>query len=209
MNNATTTWILAAVLAAGGACNCGEETTTPGDDGGVGEPSIASSRAKLRFKDGKRLQNDLAYALGLQSTELCNELGQYSCVSEIHTIALLGVEPYDLGFYEPLSETAVTSPIAVERVVIAGCSERVERDMSGGSPLIFTGDLSSAEAPGVSEAIDTLYKRGLQRRATATELESLQQLYRDIAATGSSDPARDWAKGACFAVLSTLEQLFY
>jgi hypothetical protein len=208
MNN-TTTWLLAALLAGAGACDCGSETDS-GDDGGVGEPSIASSRAKLRFKDGKRLQNDYAFALGLETEELCNELGQYSCVGDIHTIALLGVEPYNLGFYEPLAETAVTTPIAVERVAIAGCTQRVERDLgAGASALIFQGDLSSAEAPGVIDAVDRLYKRALQRRPTSSEVGHLQQLYRDIAAAGSTDTARDWAKGACFAVLTTLESLFY
>jgi hypothetical protein len=201
------TTFLAALLAAGGACDCGS-ATQPGD--GVTEPSIASTRAKLRFKGGKRLQNDYAYALGLETGSLCNELGQYSCVDEIHTIALLGVEPYQLGFYDPLAETALTTPIAVERVAIAGCSQRVDRDLGApGSALIFQGDLSSADAAGVTDAIDRLYKRGLQRRPTSAEVEHLRQLYRDVEASGSSDPARDWAKGACFAVLTTLESLFY
>ena len=202
-----TTWLLAALIA-GTGCDCGEQSSGDGDGDGDAD-EIASTRAKLRFKDGKRLQNDYAYALGLETGELCNELGQYSCVEQIHTISLLGVEPYDLGFYEPLDETAVTTPIAVERVALAGCSERVERDFNGATPLIFTGDLSSAEAGGVSEAIDTLYKRALARRATASEIANLQQLYRDVADAGSSDAARDWAKGACFAVLTTLESLFY
>ena len=207
--HALNTTLLALVLAGGGACDCSSEAQ-PGDDGGAGEPSIASSRAKLRFKDGKRLQNDYAYALGLDSDSLCNELGQYSCVDEIHTISLLGVEPYALGFYEPLDETAVTTPIAVERVAIAGCTSRVDRDLGApGSALIFSGDLSSAEAAGVTDAVDRLYKRALQRRPTAAEIEHLRQLYRDVEATGSSDPARDWAKAACFAVLTTLESLFY
>jgi hypothetical protein len=203
-----TTTLFAALLATSTGCNCGESGNPPGDDGGVAEPSIASSRAKLRFKDGKRLQNDYAHALGLETGELCNELGQYSCVGEIHTIALLGVEPYDLGFYEPLEETAVTTPIAVERVAIAGCSTRVDLDLDASDPLIFRGDLSNDEAPGVIDAVDRLYKRGLQRRPTTAEIEHLQQLYRDVAAA-SADPVRDWAKAACFAVLTTVESLFY
>ena len=214
----TTPFALLAAIAIGGGCNCGGSSADdgdgdgPGDDAGV--PSVASSRAKLRFKDGRRLQNDLAQTLGLDSGAVCSELGQYSCVDEIHTVSLLGVEPYGLGFYEPLKETAVTTPIAVERVVVSACSERVERDLSGDdTPLIFAGisngEIASLEDPAVSAAIETLYKRALARRPTPEEVTHLVGFYSDVLNSGVDNPANQWAKGVCFAVLTTVESLFY
>lgn len=208
-------WMLAAAIVTGGGCNCGDAGSA-GPDAGAGD-SIASSRAKLRFKNGARLANDYAQALGLATSELCNELGQYSCVDDIHQVSLLGVEPYELGFYEPMKETAVTTPIAVERVAVAGCSERVERDFaSPGEAVIFkdlalddAGALADVGAPAVAEAIDALYRRALQRHATAAEIAHYRQLYADVAALGGAEPARQWAKASCFAALTTLESLFY
>jgi hypothetical protein len=206
--------LVGAIALMAGACDCGEGQGD-GGDGGV-DPGVASSRAKLRFKEGRRMANDFARALGLDTGALCRELGQYSCVEEVHTVALLGVEPYQLGLYEPLVETAVTTPIAVERVAIAACSERVDRDLADAVDAVIYkglpiegGAIADIEDPAVGEAIDALYKRALQRRATAAEIEHHRQLYRDIAALGGDEPARAWAKGSCFATLTALENLFY
>jgi len=228
MKRANTTASWASGLAAGAlfvslssaGCDCGSSGADDGnvdDDAGTGEPSIASSRAKLRFKDGVRLRNDLSQILELSSEEICSELGQYDCVGEIHTISLLGVEPYGLGFYEPLKETAVTTPLALERVVISACSTRVDRDFDApDAAAIFkdlgvtNGQLADTGATAVSEAIDLLYRRSLQRHATAEEIAHVAALYDDVVATGvADDPARSWAKAACFAVLTTVENLFY
>lgn len=199
-------------------CDCGSsgDDGDGDDDAGVGEPSIASSRAKLRFKDGTRMENDLAAILNIDKSELCQELGLYSCVGEIHTISLLGVEPYALGFYEPLKETAATTPIAVERVVVSACSLRAERDFATpGSAEIYAGlpvsggAITDTADPAVAAAIDKLYTRSMLRHATAEEIAHHIDLYTEIVDAQIADPALNWAKGSCFATLTTLETLFY
>ncbi|GAB4561294.1 MAG: hypothetical protein Tsb0020_08680 [Haliangiales bacterium] len=187
----------------------------------VGEltPSL---RPTVKFKGNARLQNDFARALELDIDQVCVELGRFSCAELVHRVPLGGSSAFDLGLYQPLATTTLTSPIAVERVAMSACVARAERDFaalagdSGEAALIFSGieldaagalrDVSSAP---VAAAIDTLYKRALQRRASASEIAHLRALYDDIAAAESDRPARDWAALSCFAVMTTMEQLFY
>lgn len=187
-------------------------------DGGVVGPALAeSSKATLRFKRNERIRNDFAQALDFQPAQLCNELGQYSCTEFVHTIALGGVEPYTLGLREALSDTTVTAPNAVDRVALSGCEKRVTADFGNpGSALIFKdlpvdpdGTLGDLDAAGVTESIERLYKRGLQRLPTEAEQKHLKDLYGQLAATEQPNAARDWAILSCFAVLTTMESLFY
>ncbi len=211
---------LIAALSLAAGCSCGSD---PDGDPGIEpqEPSIASDKANVRFKKARRLQNDFARTLGLSREALCQELGQYACVDEVHKITLLGVEPYGLGIDEPAKNTGVTTPIAVERIALAGCSQRVAQDLAApADALIFAdlpidadgglGDIAGADvAPAVDAAIDTMYARAVQRRATAAEIQHLKDLYLEIAMTGVDNPTRDWAVATCFSVLTTLESLFY
>lgn len=187
-------------------------------DGGVVGPALAeSSKASLRFKRNERIRNDFAQALDFPATQLCNELGQYSCTEFVHTIALGGVEPYTLGLREALPDTTVTAPNAVDRVALSGCEKRVTADFGNpGAALIFKdlpvdpdGTLGDVNAAGVSQSMERLYKRALQRVPTEAEQQHMRDLYGQIAATGQPDAARDWAILSCFAVLTTMESLFY
>jgi hypothetical protein len=89
-----------------------------------------SSRNNLRFKGPERLAFDFAAALSLPADQVCNELGQYPCTTFVHTVALGGVEPYGIGFYEPLPFTGVTTPITIDRVALAACGQRVTLDVT-------------------------------------------------------------------------------
>lgn len=188
------------------------------DDGGIIGPQTAeSAKATLRFKRNERLLNDIAQALGLQTAEVCNELGRYSCTDYVHTIALGGVEPYSLGLREGLTNTTITTPNAVDRVVLSGCEVRATRDFTDpGTAVIFkdlpvdpSGELGDLNAPGVNESIDRLYKGALQRAPRETELEHLKTLHEELKATPGENVARDWAVLSCYAVLSSMESLFY
>lgn len=200
---------------------------SPPDAGPVEDTGIQinefpeSGKANVRYKRNERLRNDFAAALGIQATELCLELGLYSCTDLVHQISLGGVEPYRLGIHEALPFTTVTTPIAVERVALAACEKRVRRDLFGGDPqsqgpLIYAnleigadGRLANLEGGGVTRSIETLYKRVHQRMPLEREVLHLRQLYRDLEADGAPDPARDWAVLSCFSVLTTMEALFY
>jgi hypothetical protein len=176
-----------------------------------------SSRNNLRFKNPEQLTAHFAAALSLPPEQVCNELGQYPCTSSVHTVALGGVEPYGLGFYEPLPFTGVTTPIAVDRVALAACGQRVTLDVTtpsaavifGGIKLDPQGRLASREGAPVKNAITALYQRALLRDPTEAEVGTLVQLATDIESTGSVTPGRDWMKAACFAVLSSAESVFF
>jgi hypothetical protein len=201
--------VLGAIFLAS-ACSSEDPIAVPDDE--VIDPSLAP---QVKRKSHDRLQNDLARALSLDPGEVCNELGRYPCTEQVHRIALGGSSPYELGLFEPLPFTALTSPIAAERVAMAACVTRVDRDLAG-EALIFAdldidarGRLARVQDGAVAAAIDTLYKRAVQRRASAREIEHLRRLYRDIEDQAAARPARDWAVLSCFAVMTTMEQLFY
>jgi hypothetical protein len=198
--------------ACGGSNKDDDDPDPPADDAG---PPI-SIKAKVKFKGAERIRNDFAKTLGLERSQVCRELGNFSCTDLVHTIALGGVEPYFLGVNEAPEVSTATTPIAVDRVALSACGTRVDLDLSlGGSALIFKTlpidndqKLTNLDSPAVASAVDTLYKRAVQRRATSAEIDALKGLYADVAAT-SDRPARDWAVLSCFAVMSTMENLFY
>lgn len=188
-----------------------------GSDGGVPPAPGESAKANVRFKRNERLKNDIAQALSLPLNQVCLELGQYDCASFVHRIALGGVEPYELAILEPFASTTVTTPIAVERLAFYACERRVSDDLAGpGSAVIFrnlsvdaSGKLADVESPPVREALDTLYRRAVQRPIEESEAAHLAELYREIEAGGGGSEARDWAILSCFSALTTMEALFY
>ncbi len=191
--------------------------TPPPADAGTSENVARSSRNNLRFKGPERLTNDFAVALSLPPEQVCKELGQYPCTTSVHNVALGGVDPYGLGFYEPLPFTGATTPIAVDRVALAACIQRVTLDVTtpadavifGGLELDAQGRLANREAPAVKDAITALYQRALLRDPTQAEVDTLSQLATDIEGTSSQTPGRDWMKAACFTVLTSAESIFF
>ena len=179
----------------------GTNVTTP--DGGVdpndsgvdpnGLPPVTqSSKSRLSFAGGVVYASMLSKSLGVPRDQLCRELGLYDCVEDVHRIALLEVEPYRTGIIDPLENTVVSSPIAIDRVALSACTEWAKTS-SGDRPTITA----------------TLYQKLLQRDPDPTEVKHLEDLYASMAAVG--DPALDeaWRAMSCFAVATTTEALFY
>jgi hypothetical protein len=191
----------------------GGTTPPPTSTEEVGPPT--SPKARVRFKGPQRLQLELARILDLETDAICMELGQYDCFA-LHNVALGGTDPFGVALYSPNEDSTATTPLAVERVVLAGCIERATRDL--GTPnsatlfkdLAVSGGKLDVDKPAVASAIDALYTRAHQRHAKDSEVEHLRQLYRDIEESpDTSAPAQDWATLSCFTVLTTLETLFY
>ena len=198
------------LLACGGGSKADDDAGA--DDAGptydAGYP--ASSKARVKFKGNDRLRNEFARALDLEPNQVCTEFGLYSCTHLVHQVALGGAEPYGLGLNEPLPFTTITTPLAVDRLALTACRTRVDLDFATPSAaLIYKGDLNGADGSDVGNAIDVLYKRALIREPTPQEAEHLRQLHRDIEALGEGSTARSWAIASCFAVSTTMEQLFY
>ena len=197
---------------AGGGAGGGDVSMS--DDAGA--PFATSAKANVRFKRNVRLTNDFAQALGLSTAELCTELGRYSCTDQVHPLALGGVDPYGIGLYEPLPFTGATSPLAVDRVALAACTTRVERDLSTPATAVLfknitfgAGGALDVDQPAVRASLQALYERVLLRDISDTEVTHFSQLYRDIAAKAPSEPGKKWLALACFAALTSTESLFY
>jgi hypothetical protein len=211
---------LAALSLALSGCVCGPPPPTPLPPPTVMDMPDAgvrtSARGNLRFKGPERLANDFAAALDLRPNEVCNELGQYPCATAVHNVALGGVDPYGPGLYEPSGVTAVTTPLAVERIALAACTRRVDADLAMPSAAVvfralpLTGKkFTSTDAPELPAVVGELTRRALLRDPYAPELTRYVQLAKDIEATGSAEPARAWLQAVCFAVLSSTESVFY
>ncbi|MBI4818373.1 MAG: hypothetical protein HY791_19060 [Deltaproteobacteria bacterium] len=214
---------LSACLASGNSSAPGDAGVSTSDgstssdhDGGpvqdAAVPQLTESEfPRVKLKSVDVLRTDLSDALGIPADRLCKELDRYDCFDAVHKIPLGGVEPYELGIYTPLPESAATSPIAVDRVVLAACRERVDRDIAG-DIVIFDlppdgAALTATSTKAAEESLDRLYKGVLRRRPEARELEHLMKLYDDVG--GEPKPSRAWAILACFAVATSKESLFY
>jgi hypothetical protein len=171
----------------------GVEVPDSGVDPSGLPPVVESSKSRLTFRGGPLYASLLSSGLEIPREELCRELGLYDCVKDVHRIALLDVEPYRTGIIEPLENTVVSSPIAVERVALSACTQWAKKSAVTDRPA----------------AITSLYQRLLQRDPDQTELDHLEGLYTSMAAVG--DPALDesWAAMSCFAIATTTEALFY
>jgi len=196
------------------ASACTDEPKPRVDSGSVPTERVAASRqARLKYKSGARYASDLAAALDLPRDALCRELGRYDCVDEVHRIVLGGVEPYTLGVREPLPSIAVTAPIAQDRVALAACTERIERDLGASEPVFLTTiDIKSPTPAQLEATSKRLYDRILRRDATPYEVSALAQFHSTVTAEQRESPAtatRDWAVLSCFMVATTLESIFY
>lgn len=200
----------------GGGSGTGGGGTGGAGGGGEEQTYAVSSKANVRFKRAVRLTNDFAAALSIPADQLCRELGQYPCTTLVHPIALGGTDPYGSGLYEPLPFTGMASPIVTDRVALSGCSARASADLAAGSSAVLwkgvvpdgAGRLDMS-SQAVGEAIDALYRRAVLRHPTAAEVGHLKQLYADIEATGKPSPGASWMVLSCFAVLTSVEALFY
>lgn len=166
-----------------------------------------STKARVLAKPGPVWGRDLANALGLQEWELCEELGAYDCIADAHRITLGGVEPTELGIDQPLADAPVSAPIAVDRVAVAACGERLARDEAGPA-VLFGPVLEKDDARARREVAQNLVRRILARHPNETEVSGLVALY-DTIAPLTDDPTREWSIGACMVVATSTEALFY
>jgi hypothetical protein len=207
-----------ALVVAIGLAGC-DDSSSPDDDGpgtGGAGPDLppTSDNAALKLKAGTRFSNDVAQALDL-APGFCSELGLADCAA-VHFIILGGADAFGSGLYEPLPETTATSPLAFDRIALAGCLTRATTDLENpGEATIFAGLAVDAdggmdtEAPEAAAAVERLYRKGLARNPTAGEVQAVLGMYEAIEEQGSEAPAHDWATLGCFAVLTSMENIFY
>lgn len=158
----------------------------------------------MHFRGPERYTADLAAALQLPADGLCRELGRYDC-AVAHAVTLGGIEPYSSGVYEPSRPRSASAAAAIERLALSACEERAKRDFEAPGEAVVFGPLAGGDTGDEARRAlaRTLYRRLLRREATPDEVGALTSWSPGPAA------ARDHAVGACLAVATTLEALFY
>ena len=176
-------------------------------------PASATRPDPLQWKRVRALDNDLRAALSLGPTQVCAELDRFPC-TDVHRVPLGGNDPFGAALYEPVARPLATTPMAVDRVVLGSCVNRVDLDRTG-PPVVFTHfdldgstDLSSPEHSAAVDAQSTdLVRRLLARQPRTEELTALKELTVDD--SGSPVTPRDFAVLACFTIGSSTEFLFF
>jgi hypothetical protein len=173
-----------------------------------------SNKNDVQWKRYAAFENDLALALALDPANLCTELGQASCIRQVHLGPLGGNDPFDTGILLPTAEPLATTPAVVDRVLFSACGQRVALDRASpaGQAAVFKELDLNGPAPDPSDArlaatITELYHRLLAREPSTGELG----IVADLAVNGSGEPiaAADFATLACFAIGTSTEFLFY
>ncbi len=215
------------LLVLSGATGCTDDLAParpryPGTLEPVGPPPDLSCEASappvpepLIWKRVAPLAADLATALALPADALCLELGVLPC-TDVHRVPLGGSDPIGTGLYTPPPRPLATSPLALDRLLLAACAERVTRDLAGPAVVFTNVDLSlplldPSSAPSSDRAAmeadgRVLYQRLLMRDATDAELSILIDLAGPDAS--GTPTAREWATLSCFAVGTTTEAIF-
>ncbi len=181
---------------------------------------VASADPRVKFKDGERYLRDLSAALGIPRDTICKELGQYDCVSDAFRIVLGGVEAPNMLVNVPLEEAALTAPIALDRVALHVCLERVNMDAADPEHAVLMragafgpkGKARKVDPKWMTSTAAGIYDVLLQRPASPEETQRLVGFYGDVRAdrpAASKDAVSDWVKLSCFAVASSLESVFY
>lgn len=181
---------------------------------------VASADPRVKFKDGERYLRDLSANLDMPREDICKELSRYDCMSDAFRIVLGGVEAPNLLVNEPIENAALTSPIAVDRVALHVCSNRVRMDREDPTKAVlykagaFGADNrgKSPDAEWLNATADAIYGSILMRSPSEREIQNLSAYYAQVAdgrATNSPEVAADWVTLSCFAVASSLEAVFY
>lgn len=189
----------------------GADSTADTGSSADGEPADCAPEGEapvpepLLWKRLDAFEADLRGALVLSPAEVCTEVGVLPC-RDVHRLPLGANEPFSLNLYRPVAAPLATTPIAMERMVMAACVRRTELDAAGPAEVFTAIDL---DGPGldpndeqigeqIGEQVDLLYRRLLSREPTSEE--------RDIVAALAEDTTpQQFATLACFAIGTTTE----
>ncbi|MFW7378805.1 MAG: hypothetical protein ACOH5I_08365 [Oligoflexus sp.] len=176
---------------------------------------VQSPKTALKLKRTRVLRNSLAKILALHPQQLCLELGRLPCADVVHRVSLGGMDAYGNSQYKFPENLSVSSPIAMDRIVLASCSTRASLDLvNPNQGVIFknlhlTPDGRITKNEAFYDSIRRLYERALLRQPRVDEVQALEKLYVDIYEHEPIGAARNWALLSCYAVLSSLESIFY
>jgi hypothetical protein len=181
---------------------------------------VTSVDPRVKFKDGERYLRDLSANLSIPREEICKELSRYDCMTDAFRIVLGGVEAPNLLVNEPIEDAALTSPIAVDRLALHVCTNRVRMDKEKPADAVLfkagafgrDGRAKGPELAWLNSTADAIYGSVLLRTPSEREVQNLAAYYAQVAegrAANNPDVAADWVTLSCFAVASSLEAVFY
>lgn len=174
-----------------------------------------SQRALVKRKRSHLIRNSLSKVLALDSKSMCLELGTLPCVDVVHKVSLGGMNAYGNAQYRNPERADVTSPIALDRVVLSACGMRAGLDLQSPEQAVIFRDIKLSidqrlvDNAAVAESIANLYRRAFQREPTQYEINSLKDLYIKIYDEQPTAAVKNWMTLSCYAVLTSLENAFY
>ncbi len=183
--------------------------TAAGDGEGLGtDPVDSANQGKntLVWKRYRAVEGGLAAAMALTKDQLCAELGTKSCVNSVHLSVLGGNEPFVNGQFEGAPTPTALTAVAMDRIVMAACSKRLQLDKAvGATPTVFKyfplTDAKPIDADVKLQAAE-LYRRLLGREPDTAEMQL-------ISAFGAAMPAGDrLALSLCVAIGTSAENIF-
>ncbi len=175
------------------------------------EPEVST----LKRVRPRLLGKSLAKALNLNPQGMCLELGKIPCIDLVHKVALGGMNAYGNSQYQFPQSPGITSPIAFDRVILSACIQRAQIDLSNTAEAFIYKDLKLSidgrlvKDAAIDAALDRLYQKAFLRDPSVQEREALKDLYEDIYHTEPNGAAINWMALSCYAVLSSVESVFY
>jgi len=156
----------------------------------------------------------LSQALKLPRGTMCQELGKYDCNDEAFRVTLGGQEAENMLLYQPLEQAPLTAPIAVDRITLRACTTRVDLDQAKPKEAVLlapfrAGKDGQPNARWMKATSTRIYESILGRSPTPGETGALTAAYGEVAKASGPKAARDWTALSCFAVASSLENIFY
>jgi hypothetical protein len=179
--------------------------SAPGAPGSA-KPGLPQAGKTLVWKRYRAFESGLIKGLGLTKDQVCLELGRDSCIDKVHLTVLGGNEPFINGQYERAQNPTVLSAVAIDRIVLASCSRRIELDTAAGANAVVFKHFPLTASKPTDEQIKLqateLYRRLLARDPEAPELQA-------ITAFGGTASAGDKiALSLCYAIASSSENIF-
>lgn len=212
-SNVATRLLAVAFFALLACAGCPAATPGPGPAQPDPDPiAIAPSMAgRVLWKRHAALRTDLARALALPKDALCKELDTFDCVKDVFLTPLGGNEPFVRTQYEREALPTAVTPVALERVVWAGCQNRAAHEKAGAATVVFAGLagqdtlVSPRDKDALAAVASGLIGRGFARDALPSERAAAAS----IVDTAPSLSRHEAAVAVCAAVLSSAETLFY
>jgi len=185
-------------------------TETETVDTGPADPTgtVPAVRADLKLKRWRQVHLDLQGALALSEDQICKETGLYDC-AELHGVSMGGISVAN-GLFEPREDRGVTTGLAIERITMAACWNRLSLDRDSTEPVVFKHVDLDADVPTRDQAeaqVVELTRRFWARDPTALELQALIVLHNELHVVGGGNA--EWGLMLCWALGTSTEALLY